>query len=72
MRRHKNHTLVTDTKKLYKQMAKPRFLTSTEILNEDGEPEAWEVAKKKKTIYDDKPVHFSLAILQYSKLLFLR
>ena len=71
MRRHKVHKIVTDPAKLYKQMAKPRFLTSTEILNEDGEPESWEVASKKKTIYDDKPVHFSLAILQYSKLMFL-
>ena len=72
MRRHKVHKIITDESKLYKQMAKPRFLTSTEILDENGEPVSWEVACKKKIINDDKPVHFSLAILQYSKLLFLR
>ena len=60
-----------DTDELYKKMAKPRFVSMTEILDENGEPESWEVATRKKTIEDDKPVHFSLAILQYSKLLFL-
>ena len=71
VRRHKVHDVVVDTDELYKKMAKPRFVSMTEILDENGEPESWEVATRKKTIEDDKPVHFSLAILQYSKLLFL-
>ena len=41
----------------------------------EDETEEWcgsEVQMNKRTITDSKPVHFSAAILQWSKLLFLR
>ena len=43
-----------------------------EIINETGDVTAWELKNRKKKVVDDKPVHFSNAILQTSKLLFLR
>ena len=63
--------IILDEEKVRKHEAKPRFLTTAEIPDENGEPESWEISSKKKFVDDDKPVHFSLAILQYSKLLFL-
>ena len=58
--------------KLRKLTAKPFFIK--EILMED-ETEDWcasEIQMRKRSITDSKPVHFSTAILQWSKLLFLR
>ena len=43
-----------------------------EIITETGDVIAWELKNRKKSVRDDKPVHFSNAILQTSKLLFLR
>ena len=43
-----------------------------EIIVETGDVIAWELKNRKKKVVDDKPVHFSNAILQTSKLLFLR
>ena len=57
--------------KIEKTGSKPRYIQTTNLLNETGDPECWEVSSKKKFVDDDKPVHFSLAILQYSKLMFL-
>ena len=71
IRRHKKHKIFLDVEKLRKQEAKPRYIQTTNLLNETGDPECWEVSSKKKFVDDDKPVHFSLAILQYSKLMFL-
>ena len=71
IRRHKKHVIILDEDKLKKQEAKPRYLQTTNLLNESGAPECWEVSTSKKFVDDDKPVHFSLAILQYSKLMFL-
>ena len=42
-----------------------------EIQDEDGEETAIEVVMKKKRIKDNKPITFGLAILQWSKLLFI-
>ena len=41
------------------------------IACETGEIVAWEMKNKKRRIVDTKPIHFSNAILQTSKLLFL-
>ena len=71
IRRHKKNKIILDEEKLRKQEAKPRFIQTTNLCNETGDPECREVSSKKKFVDDDKPVHFSLAILQYSKLMFL-
>ena len=48
------------------------FVADNEYFNEEGEITGWEVKLRKRKIHDDKPCHFSLAILQWSKVLFLR
>ena len=42
-----------------------------EIISEEGDVIAWEIKNRKKNVTDSKPIHFSNAILQTSKLLFL-
>ena len=71
VRRHKKVNLYVDEDKAEKQEDKPRYMHTVEIPDESGEPESWEITSRKKFVDDDKPVHFALAILQYSKLLFL-
>ena len=53
-------------------MRKPLFKEEIEIIDDDNQVSAFEVNMLKKSIADNKPVHFSAAILQHSKLLFLR
>ena len=48
------------------------FVREQEYLDEFKNVAAWEVKMKKKKIVDDKPINFSVAILQHSKLLFIR
>ena len=57
--------------KLKKLMAKPQFVKEDEIVDEFHDVAGYEVTMNKKVITDTKPVHFSAAILQWSKLLFL-
>ena len=47
------------------------FRSQGEVTNSCGELGAFEVKMNKKKIIDDKPLHINVAILQYSKLLFL-
>ena len=68
-----SHTRVkyVDEKNVWKEVSKPFFKKETEITNENGEPILFEMKFDKKIVKDDKPVHFCVAILQYSKLLFM-
>ena len=50
----------------------PLCKQKNEICDEDGEEIAVEVIMKKKKIKDNKPITFGLAILQWSKLLFIK
>ena len=70
--RYRN-TIVTadfDRYRKYKRMA--RCLNETELISADDEFCAYEVSMKKSKVTDSKPVHLGVAILQHSKLLFLR
>ena len=49
----------------------PLCKQTIEIQDEAGEESAVEVVMKKKKIKDNKPITFGLAILQWSKLLFI-
>ena len=49
-----------------------RCLNEIELTSCDGEFCAYEISKKKSKVTDAKPVHLGVAILQHSKLLFLR
>ena len=71
IRRHKKIKILLDEEKVKKQEAKPLYVETAEIPGESDDIESWEITSKKKYVDDDKPVHFALAILQHSKLLFL-
>ena len=70
--RHIRTLVVHDEKKLMKLVEKPLFQNEQEFYDEFDNLAAWEVKMKKRRITDDKPVSFSVAILQHSKLLFMR
>ena len=69
--RHTTTTVVLDHKKLHKMMVKPFFKAEEEFIGEDGVLTGWEVESRKTIINDDKPVHVSAAILQWSKILLI-
>ena len=50
---------------------KPFFKSETEILDANEEFNGAEIHMRKKKIEDDKPLHVNVAILQFSKLLFM-
>ena len=69
------HTItktVHDHKKLTKLQAKARYVSDSMFLDETGTVSGYEVRMNKKTINDSKPVHISAAILQWSKILFIK
>ena len=57
--------------KINNHQRSPRYVNCLEFLDEDGERSAIEIEMNKQKIKDDKPVHIGVAILQWSKLLFL-
>ena len=63
---------MTDADRLEKLMKSPYFQDSVEILNEADDLACYKVKMKKKKIKDSKPVHIGVAILQWSKVLFIR
>ena len=69
---HKNTSLYPPNHNITKIARRPLYKNHVVIENEEGEAGATEVTLEKKTIEDSKPVHIGVAILQWSKLLFLR
>ena len=57
---------------MVKDEKSPFFKKSSEVLTEDGEIACYVTNLTKAVVKDDKPVHIGVAILQWSKLLFLR
>ena len=53
-------------------MAKPRFISDTDMIAEDEEIMGTEVNMRKTKVYDSKPVHYGCAILAWSKLHFMK
>ena len=64
--------VVQDEKKFVKLVEKPLFISEQEFTDEFENLTAWEMKMKKRRVIDNKPVVFSVAILQHSKLLFMR
>ena len=64
--------VVQDEKKFLKLVEKPLFISEQEFTDEFENLTAWEMKMKKRRVIDNKPVVFSVAILQHSKLLFMR
>ena len=70
--KHKNTSLYPPGYNIAKLARRTMYKDHVVIQNEEGEAGATEVTSLKKTITDSKPVHIGVAILQWSKLLFLR
>ena len=64
--------MVQEEKKFLKLIEKPLFISEQEFTDENENFTAWEMKMKKRRVIDDKPIVFSVAILQHSKLLFMR
>lgn len=69
--RHHNTKVVVDQDKMIKEVESAFTMDQNEIINESENLVAWEIKQRKRKVTDSKPVHFSNAILQTSKLLFL-
>ena len=65
-------TLIGDERKLAKESKTAFYKHSTVLGMENGESSCIEIECTKRRIKDDKPIALAVAILQYSKLLFLR
>ena len=64
--------MVQEEKKFIKLVEKPLFMSEQEFVDENDNFTAWEMKMKKRRVMDNKPIVFSVAILQHSKLLFMR
>ena len=70
--KHKNDFVTTEYSDVAKVERTPRCHAIHEIFGEDGEIACWSVTESKEEIRDSKPVHIGVAILQHSKLLFIK
>ena len=70
--RHTTTRVVHTHTKLTKLQAKATFVSDNLFLDESGTVTGYEVRMNKTTIKDTKPVHISAAILQWSKILFIK
>ena len=70
--KHKNTSLYPPGYDIARLARRTMYKDHVVIQNEEGEAGATKVTSLKKTITDSKPVHIGVAILQWSKLLFLR
>ena len=70
--KHKRTLIITDEDKAETLENKPFFVDYKEYLDETDDIGAWEITMRKRKVKDNKPVHLAHAILQHSKLLFLR
>ena len=70
--KHRRTELISDEDKVAKLESKPHFVDYKELIDEENHLETWEITMRKKRVNDDKPVHLAVAILQHSKLLFLK
>ena len=72
MTKHGVTKLVTDGDDLEKLLKSPFFKDSVEVLDEMDDFACYMVKMRKKKITDAKPVHIGVAILQWSKVLFIK
>ena len=64
--------MYTDLKDLYVDRRSPFWCNYDEVCDENDEVICYVSSSKKSKVVDNKPVHIGVAILQWSKLLFLR
>ena len=70
--RYTNTKIAYTAEELRKEDAKALFRDYEEFLDENGIPVAYEIKMARPSIEDVKPVHVSVCILQWSKILFLK
>ena len=70
--KHRETNLYTELDELVKDEKSPFFKKMTEVYNESDDIACYLTNLIKAKVKDDKPVHIGVAILQWSKLLFLR
>ena len=70
--RHKNTDLKPVGYNITKLAKRTMYSDHVVIQDENGDACATEMTSRKATVEDSKPVHIGVAILQYSKLLFLK
>ena len=70
--KHSNTNLYPPDHNITRLIKKALYKDHVVIQNEEGEAGATEVTCNRKTIEDSKPVHIGVAILQWSKLIFLK
>ena len=70
--RNYSTTKIHNEKQLQRAMRKSTYNTSVDLINECGITGLHESSMNKKLIKEDKPIQIGQAILQYSKLHFLR
>ena len=70
--KHTVTKLITDGDELEKELQSPFFKDCVEVYDEADDLACYMVKQRKKKITDAKPVHIGVAILQWSKLLFIR
>ena len=68
----RNKIVVGDHRRLQRLSKNPLFQSDTSIVKENGECDFIEIEMKPSKVIDDKPLAMGVAILQHSKLLFLR
>ena len=65
-------TIITDSSKTESYHVRRRNFQSKRTLRcEDGNSDMSEIILKPSSVYDNKPLHIGISILQYSKLLML-
>ena len=70
--KHHRFVVTQSDEKVRKLMRKPTYIGVTSLVDEMDDECAMEVEMRKKKVIDSKPIHYNIAILQWSKLLFLR
>ena len=70
--RYTSTKVAYSSEEVRRNFVKPTFVCDTELLTESNQLAGIEVKMNKTSVCDDVPVHFSVAILQWSKVLFHR
>ena len=72
MAKHRDTNLYTSLDELAEDERSPFFRKTSEVMDENGEIACYMTNLTKADVSDNKPCHIGVAILQWSKLLFLR
>ena len=69
--RHRDTRVYTDLNDVIKDEKSPFFRQTKEIIDENGDLQGYLVTKTKQKVTDNLPVHIGVAILQWSKYIFI-